>query len=82
MTLDNDQKRTIEPQLINKRCPMCGSKRLQFNETPGQVVSYPFVDPDGKQIDTSKIGWINVLLGGCMDCGYIIMFRLDTLLNK
>ena len=81
MNLTEEQKTIIEPKIRNKSCPMCGSKRLMFNVMPGQIVSYPFMNPEGTEIDTSKISWINALFGECMDCGYIIMFRLDTLLR-
>ena len=76
--LTSEQMAKIEPKINHRKCPVCGSTHLTFNEYPTQVLSYSTGDKD---IDLSNVSWINCLSGECLDCGFIMQFRLDTLLK-
>lgn len=76
--LTAEQMAAVEPKLLKVKCPVCGSHNLKFNEFPSQVVSFSNTDKD---IDFSKVSWINCICGECLSCGYVLQFRLDTLLK-
>lgn len=76
--LTNEQMAKIEPKISKFKCPVCGSGELSFNPEITQVVGFP---TDGKSVDFSKASWINCVCGECLSCGYIVQFRLGTLLK-
>lgn len=76
--LAKEQMAVVEPKLRKVKCPVCGSHNLIFNDIPTQVVSFSNTEKD---IDFSKVSFINCVSGECLSCGYILQFRLDTLLK-
>ncbi len=80
MILSDKQKETINKNLSSKmdlHCPMCNSKEEFFiSEVPTQIISF---SSTGKEVDFSKVSYIHCLCVHCMNCGYILQFRLDKL---
>ena len=68
----------IEPKILKVKCPVCGSGELTFNPEITQIVGFP---TNGNTVDFSKVSWVNCVCGECIKCGYIVQFRLDTLLK-
>lgn len=73
-----EEKLKIERKLGSMKCPICGSQNRLFTEVPTHVISFPKVNND---IDFSKVSYINALCVECLDCGYIMQFRIDTVLK-
>ncbi len=76
--LTESEKQKIESKLGNLRCPVCGKMEMFFTDVPCHIISFPSTE---KGIDFSKVSYINALCVHCTNCGYIMQFRLDTILK-
>ncbi|GEM_PF-4130453 len=73
-----EEKLKIEKKLGKLNCPICNATEMFFTEVPTHVVSYPSTE---NGIDASKFSYMNALCVHCLNCGYIMQFRVDTLLK-
>lgn len=73
-----EQKIKIQSKLGNLRCPVCGKQELLLTDEPTHVIGFKQTDD---AIDFSKVNYVNCLCVECLNCGYMMQFRLDKLLK-
>lgn len=82
MELNEEQKRRIEPNIENVRCPMCRGK-FMYHTTTTLLLFPPTEDCitiKGNEIDGDVEG-VDYLVGECQTCGYTMLKRLSILLK-
>ena len=82
MDLNEEQKRKIEPNIKNVRCPMCRGQ-FMYHTTTAQLLFLPtegFVNIKGNDID-GEVNGVDYLVGECQTCGYTMLKRLAILLK-
>ena len=79
MRLTDLQKAKAEKVLLKIKCPICGSTNIRAMDDTTHVIGFASV---GSDIDFTKVSYVNAICTNCEDCGYIMQFRLDTILGQ
>ena len=74
----DDQKSKMQKKLDDIKCPICGKDYKLITDVPTHVISFPETSTG---YDFTKVSYITCVCVECLSCGYLMQFKVDTLLK-